>query len=417
MNRIRSILLLASLLLASSGVSAYWSERTVVVAGQVQPSSVPLHAPVAFCERLLDDAPQLSSPIYCEGAGLSATFADIGCRADFAPAAQVVYGDDVPDLAAGCLDDVDGSAWPVVGNVATDSDGIDNFAEGSVSVSYADGIPGAALALVANDRDDDGTVTTHDSDGSSDPDCSVQSNTGTAGEPGCHDDEFASGTTSDLETDPIDVGFCFTRDREFAGGDWDEFFVFVTDPAFVGSIPMTGSAHVELAATSYSFGCPIGTSRSGHTDEGYHGNGESSTNPVNAPAAGCQAQEPGVADCGAEEDPNEVGSINAKDAKADQHCVGGWSQIGVRGSYTGGTSTTSVRFWAECGGVLVIECTANPSSGQQCENAFASAPNGGVLRCYYSQSGGVPTSIQGECFDPIDPTGTLPAVSRLLQDA
>lgn len=272
-----SILMLA---LVPTSALGYSDSRIVVLPGGFDEANTGGFS-LAFCERVSDDVSDPSpSPVYCEQTGFSAIFADIGCSADFTPTATpILFGDGIPDIAPGCLDDVDGvTNGAVTGNNGTDSDAIDNFAEGSVEVTFTDGIPGAAFALVGNDRDDDGSIETGDDDGSADPDCSVQSSSTTSGEAGCHDDEFASGTTANLQNDPINVDFCFTRDREHADGDFDDFVVFLSADLNQQAVPDVGTAQVDLDATSYSAGCPVATVRSGHTDEGYHGTGLSDDN-------------------------------------------------------------------------------------------------------------------------------------------
>ena len=433
---------LGLLVFGSTGGLAYTGWREAVVAGSANETITGRGANLAICERLSDDLPMGGlSPLYCEGSGLGAQFSDIGCSVDLVPAATIppmMFGNGEPDndatagngFASGgasttrCLDDIDGTATgdcPCDGTGDGSDAGKHDYAEGTVTFTAGGtGGPGDFNWLVGNDRDDDGSTTTTDLDGSNDVNdegtdpATACNDDATRVTDGCFDDEFISGTVVSGALPTTTPRFCFTRDRDHAGGDWDDILVHL-GANVPGPTPWEGTLRVEMIVNSF-VAFPTCVARSGHPNDAnaqLGGNPSVTSGVTNGPpAGGCTANDDGACEGEDSPDTSSTGSINAKDAGAQQKCVGSWSHIGVRGSYTGGTSTTSVRFWAECDGVLVIDCTATPSTSMQCQDAFNTAPNGGLLGCYYSASGGATTSIEGECFDPLLPPGVVPEVFR-----
>src|SRR5688572_1202460 len=290
---------LLALALGPSQALGYVGSREVIAPdGWDDPFTGGAH--LGFCERWSDDLSEEEvSPVYCEGFGFAAQFADIGCSADFDPPGPVFFGNGVADNDAtagngntltgapgtACLDDIDGVGAPGTGdgNDAT----IDDFAGGSITISYASGTGGEVSALVANDRDDDDQLEESDEDGSSDQtdetttvgaDNDCDENDDSVDDPlsnGCFDDELADGTgiVDDTPTN-LSIGFCFSRDRAHAGGDFDDFTVFLSTNVPGALSPYAGSVSVVLTASSgTNAGACGGANRSGHNDNAYYGGG------------------------------------------------------------------------------------------------------------------------------------------------
>src|SRR5688572_21869206 len=119
------------LILGSMPAMAYRGTREATLPGGADTPAG--GASLAFCERLSDAV--APSPLYCEGFGFAAQFADIGCRSDFQPGGPVFFGNGDADndptagngdtttgaAATQCLDDYDGanpSATPDDANAA-----------------------------------------------------------------------------------------------------------------------------------------------------------------------------------------------------------------------------------------------------------------------------------------------------------
>src|SRR5688572_26431263 len=81
------------LLLSSMPATAYLGTREATLPGGADTPAG--GASLAFCERLSDAV--APSPLYCEGFGFAAQFADIGCSADFDPPGPVFFGNGVAD--------------------------------------------------------------------------------------------------------------------------------------------------------------------------------------------------------------------------------------------------------------------------------------------------------------------------------
>ena len=271
------------LLLASSTGTAYTGWREAVLPSGAEETVTGRGAHLALCERVSDDLPVSPnpSPLYCEGSGLSAQFSDIGCSVDFSPAAgipPILYGDDQSDNDAtagngfangvasttACLDDIDGSGAGCCNGAGDGSDAAkDDYAEGTVTFTAGGtGGPGDFNYLIGNDRDDDGVVTELDLDGSNAAGCN--------GNPlnvvsGCYDDEFLAGTVASGALPSTTGRFCFTRDREFSGGDWDDILVYL-GANVPGPTPYVGTLKVEMTVNSATAFTPACTARSGHSD-------------------------------------------------------------------------------------------------------------------------------------------------------
>lgn len=262
-----SVLLLA---MSATPVLGYNDFRDVVLPGGVdETTATGQGAGLAFCERVSDDL-SLNTPVYCEGNGFSAFFSDIGCSADFDPNPSpspgiLFFGDGVPDNQAGCLDDIDGTQ-PSGGAGDGNDAAKDAFATGHITISAVTG-SGTLNYLIGNDRDDDDSVTTGDSDGSNDLTDENGSDAGTPcnGDParsGCYDDEFLASPIGGVTVPGTHTSntFCFTRDRDHAGNDWDDIVVFLG--ANIPSVAYVGIARVTLDVTSTNTPCI----RSGHSD-------------------------------------------------------------------------------------------------------------------------------------------------------
>lgn len=88
----------------------------------------------------------------------------------------------------------------------------------------------------------------------------------------------------------------------------------------------------------------------------------------------------------------------------DPDCLS-WGHIGVRVSYA--TGSGEVRIVGSCDQELVSECTAT-QPGVSCVGDGGAIP--GKVGCRAEVPVGNPGQVQGECYDPIDPTRLVPAV-------
>jgi hypothetical protein len=64
-----------------------------------------------------------------------------------------------------------------------------------------------------------------------------------------------------------------------------------------------------------------------------------------------------------------------------------------------------VRFWVECDGGTIAECSAT-SAGTPCDSGLHAATSG-TLGCWYEIVSGNPGDIEGYCYEPANPDAVL----------